>query len=116
MVLGAVIIVILLSSTWLVKRYHQNCLNIGVFVIPVRMSPAGPHPRPNESQIFRYDDCLDVSEEQEHCHESRSSHQLLHHSLVLGCSDIGNEHALPSCWWINEEIICRHIGFRLVVS
>ncbi|EXJ61601.1 hypothetical protein A1O7_02029 [Cladophialophora yegresii CBS 114405] len=34
MVLGAVIIIILLSSTWLVKKYHQNCLTMGAFVIP----------------------------------------------------------------------------------
>jgi hypothetical protein len=41
MVLGAVIIGILLTSTWLVKRYHQNCLTMGFFVIPYG-SP--PHP------------------------------------------------------------------------
>lgn len=34
MVLGAVIITILLSSTWLVKRTGQNCLVMGLFVIP----------------------------------------------------------------------------------
>ncbi|KAK5055363.1 hypothetical protein LTR84_013113 [Exophiala bonariae] len=34
MVLGVVIIGILLSSTWLVKRTHQNCLVMGFFVIP----------------------------------------------------------------------------------
>lgn len=34
MVLGAVIITILLSSTWLVKRTGQNCLIMGIFVIP----------------------------------------------------------------------------------
>ncbi|EXJ66577.1 uncharacterized protein A1O5_10247 [Cladophialophora psammophila CBS 110553] len=34
MVLGAVIIVILLTSTWLVKKFRQNCLVMGIFVIP----------------------------------------------------------------------------------
>lgn len=34
MVLGVVIILILLSSAWLVKKYNQNCLTMGIFVIP----------------------------------------------------------------------------------
>jgi len=34
MVLGAVIIFILLTSTWLVKKYGKNCLVMGVYVIP----------------------------------------------------------------------------------
>ena len=34
MVLGVVIITILLSSTWLVKRTRQNCLVMALFVIP----------------------------------------------------------------------------------
>ena len=34
MVLGAYIIVVLLGSTWLVKRYNQNLLVMGLFVIP----------------------------------------------------------------------------------
>lgn len=34
MVLGAVIITILLSSAFLVKKYKQNCLTMGLYVIP----------------------------------------------------------------------------------
>ena len=34
MVLGVVIIAILLSSAWLVKKYNQNCLTMGLYVIP----------------------------------------------------------------------------------
>ena len=34
MVLGVVIILILLSSAWLVKKYRQNCLTMGLYVIP----------------------------------------------------------------------------------
>lgn len=34
MVLGAVIILILLGSTWLIKKTGQNCVVMGVFVIP----------------------------------------------------------------------------------
>ncbi|KAF2135722.1 uncharacterized protein K452DRAFT_260245 [Aplosporella prunicola CBS 121167] len=34
MVLGAFIVIVLLSSTWLVKKYHQNCLTMGLFVVP----------------------------------------------------------------------------------
>lgn len=34
MVLGAIIIIVLLSSAWLVKKYKQNCLVMGLYVIP----------------------------------------------------------------------------------
>lgn len=34
MVLGAYIIIVLLSSTWLVKKTGQNCLIILIYVIP----------------------------------------------------------------------------------
>lgn len=34
MVLGAVIIITLLSSAWLVKKYKQNCLVMGIYVAP----------------------------------------------------------------------------------
>ena len=34
MVLGTFIIVILLSSAYLVKRYNQNCLTMGLYVVP----------------------------------------------------------------------------------
>lgn len=34
MVLGAYIIIVLMSSAWLVKRYNQNLLVIGAFIIP----------------------------------------------------------------------------------
>jgi hypothetical protein len=34
MVLGAVIIIILLSSTWIAKKTHQNLLTMGFYVIP----------------------------------------------------------------------------------
>lgn len=34
MVLGVFIIIVLLSSAWLVKKYKQNCLIMGLYVIP----------------------------------------------------------------------------------
>jgi hypothetical protein len=34
MVLGALIIAVLLSSTWLVKKYNQTCLTMAVYCIP----------------------------------------------------------------------------------
>ena len=34
MVLGTVIIVILFSSAYLVKKYGQNCLTMGLYIIP----------------------------------------------------------------------------------
>ena len=34
MVLGAYIIIVLLGSTWLIKKTGQNCLVMFVFVIP----------------------------------------------------------------------------------
>lgn len=34
MVLGVYIIIVLLSSTWLVKKYKQNLLVMGIYVIP----------------------------------------------------------------------------------
>jgi sugar phosphate permease len=34
MVLGTVIIIILFSSAWLVKKYNQNCFIMGLYIIP----------------------------------------------------------------------------------
>lgn len=100
MVLGVTIIIILLSSTWLIKKTGQNCLVMGFFVIPYAyLASSCNFPcEANYSQVFRRDHRLDERREQEYRDQSRLASQLLHCPLFLGRADRGDEYDLEEYW------------------
>lgn len=113
MVLGAYIIVILLSSMWLVQKTGQNLLVMLVFLIPYVDMPPSHMNEPIAHQkltssgleqgLYRYD--LPDDRAHGHTRSTRWPHdQLLHHLLLLECADLGPVHDLAKCGRPNQEV------------
>lgn len=114
MVLGFYIIIVLLTSAWLVRKTGQNLYVMLGFIIPYVLLVYFKSSSPNTVQILRRHNRPHDRRKPQHGHQSRSPDQLLHHTIILVRANPRPVHGISQHRRRNEEIRRHRRDVRLV--
>lgn len=115
MVLGFYIIIVLLTSAWLVRKTGQNLYVMLGFIIPYVSPTLYFYLRnPNAVQLVRRHNRPHDCRKPQHGHQGRSPDQLLHYPFLLVRADPRAINGISQHRWRNQEIRSHRRDIRLV--